>query len=917
MSLVNSIRYQYRTFESTYLFKVKNEGEVSLKILDLFQKCFFKKTFSSKEISFLNIEYFLAKGNFTPVLERLVEKSLLPKKHLLPRSIKITQKTCEQVFDQVIDQFKPKVFVERKEIEGFTCPLTLEIFQEPVMDEYGHTYEKSAIEAYLKIKNESPINRWPIHSLVPNRLVKQTIEEWKNQDPIPNFSLFKKENPKLAKTNLQMAQTYIEEKEYQEALECYTKAFQYTRNDDDYASIPHLFESIGEYEKVTLAYLYLAKYQFLAGKTSEAIKTLESCQRGKSFSLQNNLVLIELYYRSDQPKKALALSIQTAETFSKQNPKQATTLYKHILRDHPVEFPFYFSLAALSESPQEKSQILLKGAIEALRQEDYKAAEKLIQEAGIHSGDSFIDGLVSLDLLKKQGQIPGIKQKLLYLAKTFEKKQLPKQLLRVYKMLFQIEKNPEYCQKILSAYQTLKKPQKEFEWALISIALLIEQKKWGQAENLAKQSLKKSPEALKRVALYEKLEEVYTNWNGHKLQDLWPKLGKAYQQSKQLALAEKTYRKAFERFHGFKEALALAEALKGSGKMQESVQTYYEAAVEALLEQKTERLSLCTRGIKQIDPHLQHLNLNQRMHLLTQEHILKLSKELYKSQQKIASLEQVVQPLKEKAIREKKQIEIQTKLRKEFSQVFFGKAEWEIYFGSIGIEPPLPEDILEILKSPCPYWKEKKVEETHILVLIPQTINGKSLTLNTIKKITKSPQGGGHRPRYCNSYDRFVESEFGDEPISSSYWILMTKKLLPNSRIMIKHRENRSFFYESSDIHEKKYSERQAFLKKPYVAPHALEVVTAILMHYTKNGEELYNADTRLERLPSYESKSILISCQEKDSTGRHLMVGWSDGYQVMRCFHGLSVLIDEGPNDGYNPVPGVCGIRRLGDNNQ
>ena len=94
------------------------------------------------------------------------------------------------MLDQTIEQFKPKVFVERKEIEGFTCPLTLEIFQEPVMDEHGHTFEKSAIEEHLKRKNECPISRQPIHSLAPNRVVQQTIEEWQQKDPIPNFSPF-------------------------------------------------------------------------------------------------------------------------------------------------------------------------------------------------------------------------------------------------------------------------------------------------------------------------------------------------------------------------------------------------------------------------------------------------------------------------------------------------------------------------------------------------------------------------------------------------------------------------------------------------------------------------------------------------------------------------------------------------------
>ena len=63
-----------------------------------------------------------------------------------------------------------------------------------------------------------------------------------------------------------MAQTYIDEEEYGEALDFYSKAFQYPRNYEDYIPVPSLFEKMGDYKKATLAYLYLAKYQIKEGK---------------------------------------------------------------------------------------------------------------------------------------------------------------------------------------------------------------------------------------------------------------------------------------------------------------------------------------------------------------------------------------------------------------------------------------------------------------------------------------------------------------------------------------------------------------------------------------------------------------------------------------------------------------------------
>ena len=79
------------------------------------------------------------------------------------------------------------------------------------------------------------------------------------------------------------------------------------------------------------------------------------------------------------------------------------------------------------------------------------------------------------------------------------------------------------------------------------------------------------------------------------------------------------------------------------------------------------------------------------------------------------------------------------------SAVRFGKAEWATYFGDIGQEPPLPDNIDAILNSPCPFFgdKNKKVKDTHELVLIPATIGGEPLTLNKLQEIIQNPKQQG------------------------------------------------------------------------------------------------------------------------------------------------------------------------------
>ena len=70
--------------------------------------------------------------------------------------------------------------------------------------------------------------------------------------------------------------------------------------------------------------------------------------------------------------------------------------------------------------------------------------------------------------------------------------------------------------------------------------------------------------------------------------------------------------------------------------------------------------------------------------------------------------------------------------------IAFGKAEWWKYFGYIGVEPPLPINIEEILNEPCSFWPGKKVKETHLLVLIPNTVNGKAFTMNYLGELIRS-----------------------------------------------------------------------------------------------------------------------------------------------------------------------------------
>lgn len=177
----------------------------------------------------------------------------------------------------MINDLKTKIPIQDKFIEQFICPITLEVFKEPVMDEHGHTFEKTAIEKNLLISPNCPLNRQPINTLTPNRVVQEVIENWQKQDPIPTFSLFKKSLPELAKKNLAMVQDYIHAEEYGEAISCYAKALQYTCRWKDYQKLPFLFEKNQQKNHALLSYLYLLEYQLQDQKKTEALDTLLQC----------------------------------------------------------------------------------------------------------------------------------------------------------------------------------------------------------------------------------------------------------------------------------------------------------------------------------------------------------------------------------------------------------------------------------------------------------------------------------------------------------------------------------------------------------------------------------------------------------------------------------------------------------------
>ena len=149
----------------------------------------------------------------------------------------------------------------------------------------------------------------------------------------------------------------------------------------------------------------------------------------------------------------------------------------------------------------------------------------------------------------------------------------------------------------------------------------------------------------------------------------------------------------------------------------------------------------------------------------------------------------------------------------------FGAKQWaEHFFGIIVDEPPLPLNIHKILKSQCPFSeKGKKVEDTHVLVLIPGSFNGKPLTLKTFGEHVhlRYPELGQNGYRCL--WD--AAGECGGN--GKSHWVLMTKDVLSESR-------NKSFAAQQKKVEEGGQGN--------YQVPEALDVVVCAISEYARSG---------------------------------------------------------------------------------
>jgi hypothetical protein len=187
-------------------------------------------------------------------------------------------------------------------------------------------------------------------------------------------------------------------------------------------------------------------------------------------------------------------------------------------------------------------------------------------------------------------------------------------------------------------------------------------------------------------------------------------------------------------------------------------------------------------------------------------------------------------------------IQAPPKAKAKIPAMAFGVSEWKKYIGDVGTEPPLPADIEQILSANCPFWKGKKVHETHLLVLIPQTVNGKPLNLKLLGELVEKPLQG-----HATKYSYFNLGEYTDPSAPKSHWALLTHDVIVGSRDKSYHVEQLSLIK----------------AKAPYEVPTSLDASVCIFMEHIRTGAKHYS-----------DNPMTFTRCQEKFDAKWQLNVG-------------------------------------------
>ena len=208
---------------------------------------------------------------------------------------------------------------------------------------------------------------------------------------------------------------------------------------------------------------------------------------------------------------------------------------------------------------------------------------------------------------------------------------------------------------------------------------------------------------------------------------------------------------------------------------------------------------------------------------------------------------------------------VDTQVAKELGKNFLGAAEWRKGFNvDVGVVPPIPNSITKaLLDSDCPIEPGKLIKETHILVLIPKSVDGEPYSALKLDELCSTKKGSGDKLIY-DGYDSWKGQSWASTEQAASEWVLIPKGDPDPAKVFTNNHFRNKDIAAQDKVHEKYYKE--------YREVKTLEVMTMAL---------LYDLTYKERLLPDY------VRCEEANASGGRVCVGsfsasglWvADGY--------------------------------------
>jgi hypothetical protein len=202
-------------------------------------------------------------------------------------------------------------------------------------------------------------------------------------------------------------------------------------------------------------------------------------------------------------------------------------------------------------------------------------------------------------------------------------------------------------------------------------------------------------------------------------------------------------------------------------------------------------------------------------------------------------------------------IEIDRRLIPELlGKNFLGAEAWRSQKIDVGEAPPIPSSITrELLESECPLHRGKKIKDTHLLVLVPKSVNGKPYTALELDKLCAMRKGSGEKLIYDGKEwaNTWKSQPWASTPQSESEWLLIPKSDPDPEKVSKKKHFRSKRIAAQQTVHDTYYPD--------YREVKAVELMTAALLHDLVNGERLLDG--------------YYLRCQEKNASGGRVCVGF------------------------------------------